>query len=74
MEITEAYLVSLVAEMKVKENVEVDIVTGVECDVCLCSIRANNGDLEFATIGGMGLVTMASDTSCICAKTASFKQ
>lgn len=50
MVFTGACLGSLEAEMKVKEKVEVDTVTDVVCDVCLCSTKANSGELEFATI------------------------
>lgn len=36
--------------MKVIEKVEVDAVTDVVCDVCLCSTHLDNGRFEFATL------------------------
>lgn len=36
--------------MKVIEKVEVDTVTDVVCDVCLCSTKVDQGGLEFATL------------------------
>ena len=36
--------------MKVSEKVEMEAVTDVLCDVCLCSTRATTGGLEFATL------------------------
>ena len=36
--------------MKVIDKVEVDTVTDVVCDVCLCSTRVENGGLEFTTL------------------------
>lgn len=36
--------------MKITGKVEVDTVTDVVCDVCLCSTRVANDGLEFATL------------------------
>jgi hypothetical protein len=36
--------------MKIVEKVEIDTVTDVLCDVCLCSTQATSGGLEFATL------------------------
>ena len=36
--------------MKITGKVEVDKVTDVVCDVCLCSTRVANDGLEFATL------------------------
>ncbi|CAM3755078.1 hypothetical protein ACT3TQ_05945 [Halomonas sp. AOP12-C2-37] len=36
--------------MKIIEKVEIDSVTDVMCDVCLCSTRVANVGLEFATL------------------------
>lgn len=36
--------------MKIIEKVEIDTVTDVMCDVCLCSTRVGNDGLEFATL------------------------
>ncbi|ASK21946.1 hypothetical protein [Vreelandella venusta] len=36
--------------MKITEKVEIDTVTDVMCDVCLCSTRGANDGLEFATL------------------------
>ncbi|MGP9500534.1 MULTISPECIES: hypothetical protein [Halomonas] len=36
--------------MKIIEKVEIDFVTDVMCDVCLCSTRVANVGLEFATL------------------------
>lgn len=36
--------------MKVTETVEVDTVTDVVPDICLCSAKVYNGGLEFATL------------------------
>lgn len=36
--------------MKINGKVEVDTVTDVVCDVCLCSTRIANDGLEFATL------------------------
>lgn len=36
--------------MKVKEMVEIETVTDVQCDVCLCSTRVTSGGLEFAIL------------------------
>lgn len=36
--------------MKIIEKVEIDTVTDVMCDVCLCSTRVANDGLEFATL------------------------
>ncbi|WP_237673408.1 hypothetical protein [Vreelandella profundi] len=46
-------LEALEEEMKVIEKVEVDTVTDVVCDVCLCSTRVENGGLEFATLSAL---------------------
>jgi len=36
--------------MKIKEKVEIETVTDVQCDLCLCSTRVTSGGLEFATL------------------------
>lgn len=36
--------------MKITEKVEIETVTDVQCDVCLCSTEATSGGLEFATL------------------------
>lgn len=36
--------------MKIIEKVEIDTVTDVMCDVCLCSTRVANDGLEFAAL------------------------
>ncbi|MGM0857307.1 MAG: hypothetical protein ACQEW0_09485 [Pseudomonadota bacterium] len=36
--------------MKIIEKVEIDTVTDVKCDVCLCSTRVMEHGLEFATL------------------------
>tara|TARA_R110000751_G_scaffold151237_2_gene256228 strand:+ start:2563 stop:2892 length:330 start_codon:yes stop_codon:yes gene_type:complete len=37
-------------EMKITEKVEIETVTDVQCDVCLCSTEVTSGGLEFATL------------------------
>tara|TARA_R110000796_G_scaffold252646_1_gene390334 strand:- start:35060 stop:35437 length:378 start_codon:yes stop_codon:yes gene_type:complete len=36
--------------MKITEMVEIETVTDVQCDVCLCSTQVTSGGLEFATL------------------------
>jgi len=36
--------------MKITEKVEIETVTDVLCDVCLCSTQVTSGGLEFATL------------------------
>lgn len=36
--------------MKITEKVEIETVTDVMCDVCLCSTQVTSGALEFATL------------------------
>ncbi|POF41149.1 hypothetical protein B0D71_18105 [Pseudomonas laurylsulfativorans] len=36
--------------MKIIERIEVDAVTDIVCDICLCSTRVDGGGLQFAIV------------------------